>query len=464
MGLLTLLVAGVHACVSLVNFRAGFLLFIFLYASYPRLFALGLGQEGFALTAQRMMIMVTVSLLMLRFLYGATDLKRGFAMLRKESGLAFLFSGLLLSKVIGNLVTGRLDFPAIVSFVDEAVVVFFLLMMTFTVIRTARDVYLVLLAITLSLLPNQFAAIIEFITQESIFPSSLQLDFETNRSAEGMVTGGVRFGSYRVMGTFESSLKLMEMSVLALPMAAYLWTTATARYERYVLGFITLMGPLVIYWTGSRTGQAMLALQLTVYAFQYVRWKFGRMESLLVIVLSALFFSVFLGVNARSIIQGWLFAAGAEKSSLSRVFQYLLSWPLFLQSPWFGYGFARNIVDVIDLDRMDGYYLRTVMEGGLVSLFCLIALFVRSIRRLRMVGRRSSDPAAKPLTNALVLTLAGMLVMMLALNMGTSAFYAFLLFALVPVIQANYAPEVTMAEYKVGSGEVAAEPAGNLSK
>lgn len=405
-------------------------MFVFCYATYPRLFAMGIGNEGFALTAQRMMLLFMMLMFALRYMYGAEDVRRGLRILRQEGATLLLFSGLLVSRLIGNLTTGRLDLAAIVSFVDEAVFTLFIVLLVFTCIRNRRDINILLLVIALSLLPNQLIAVYEFITQGSIFPASLRIDFETARAAEDMLEGGARYGLYRVMGTFENPLKLMAISVLTVPIVVYLRTLVREPMLRNMLLFVLVMQPVVIFWTGSRTGLIMLVLVLGGYAYQFVNARFGRLESTILVLVMALAAATVLALTGKVIVDSFLFSSEGSKSTTSRFLQYAFSIPLVQESPLFGYGYARNIVDIIDIKRMDGYYLRTVMEGGLVALGCLLALYWRSIRMLNRLYARTKDDIAV----CLRISLGAMAVMMLALNMGTSSFYTYMFFGVVVML------------------------------
>jgi len=430
-GLLTLAVAALQSCAAFMNYRLGFLLFVFFYATYPRLLAVGLGDQGFALTAQRIMLLMLLLLFGLRYIYGASDVRRGMAILWQESGTLILFFGLLLSRVLGNLLTGRFDLSAIVSFVDETLFTLFLVLLAFSVIQTRRHVHMLLLVIVLSLLPNQIIACIEFVTQRSIFPASLQVDFETSRSVGAMLEGGTRFGLYRVQGAFESPLKLMAVMVLTMPLTIYLRGITRKGFLRSLLTMILLLQPVVIFWTGSRTGIMMMLIVVMAYVYRFVKYRFGKLESALLIFLMGSLALMFLILTADSILNNFLLGSEGSRSTTSRLVQYVLSYPLIKTSPLFGYGYARNIVDVIDINRMDGYYLRTVMEGGLVALTCLVMLFWRSLRKLG----RLQNSGDYHLALSLRISLCAMAIMMLALNMGTSSFYTYLFFGLTLILE-----------------------------
>ena len=447
MGLLTLLVGALHALVTVVNFRAGFLLFIFAYATYPRVFAFGLGAAGFALTAQRLMLVSLAGVFLLRLLYGTRDVRLGLQALYEEKALLFAIGGLLLARLAGNLLTGRIDVAVMATMVDETLYTLFVALLVLTCITNRKHVYLLLTVIVLSMFPNELAAIVETLIQRSIFPASLTVDFETARDAESLITGSARFGFYRVMGFFDSSLKLMAVAIAIFPLAVHLAQKADSELTRRLMAFIAFMIPVCIVLTGSRTGLMILLLMLAFYGYHYVRRRFGPLDAFLLMSVMVLIGTVALFLLFDDIVNNFLFGKVGGKSSASRVLQYLFSWPLFLDSPWLGYGYARNIVDVIEINRIDGYYLRIALEGGVVALGCLAWIYWRSIRTLTIL-HQLGDPGA---AQALKLALYMLAIMMLALNMGTGSFYVYLYAAITVAMK-----RIVLAEHAAGS----AVPAG----
>jgi len=436
-----------HAFVTLVNFRAGFLVFLFAYATYPRFFAVGIGGAGFALTGQRIMLVSLAGVFLLRLLYGTRDAVAGMNAFLQERALLLGFLGLLLSRLAGNLLTGRVDVAVIVTFVDEAMYTLFIALLALTCITTRKHLYTVLTVIVLSMFPNEIAAIIEAFIQRPIFPASLTLDFETARDATGIVAGAARFGFYRAMGFFDSSLKLMAVAICILPVAIHLVQRANTQFKQRLIIFIAFMIPVVVLLTGSRTGIMVLILMTAFYGYQFVRRRFGPLDAFLLMTVMVIVGAGLLFFLADDIISNFLFGKVGGRSTTSRVLQYAFSWPLLLESPWLGYGYARNFVDVIDINRIDGYYLRIAMEGGVVALTCLFFIFWRAIRTLSLL-EKLGDPGA---AYALKLSLYMLAIMMLALNMGASNFYVYLYAAIAVALK-----RIVLAEH--AAGQLATEP------
>jgi len=426
MTLLTLFVSLFQAGIAALNLRNGFFLFVFFYATYPRLLAIGLGSEGFAISAQRMMIFGLLLLMILRFLFGSKDLQNALRTARANWQICLFMILMLGARLVGNFATGRVDSTVYASLIDETCFTLVVFLLCLTCLKTRRDIYTLLFVIALSLAPNQIAVFIETVMQKSIFPASLQIDFETSRSAEIMLEGSERFGLYRVMGTFDSSLMLMEVTTIILPLVIYFAIHSAEQKWRILMGIIAAIAPITIFLTGSRTGVMLLAVTASFYGYRFCLKRFGKTEGTLLLLFLATAVGVFLYFNIQSMIQNFLLSGGAGYSTASRVFQYVFSWPLILESPYYGYGYARNIVDVIDLKSLDGYYLRIVLEGGIISLFSLFAIQFKTWRSLASVRGRPISSDDRELAISLQTSVALIAIMMLALNMSVSFFYAFL--------------------------------------
>jgi hypothetical protein len=427
MGILTILVTAIHAGTSLVNFRLGFYTFIFLYVTYPRLFAIGIGGEGFALTAQRIMLLTMAVLFFLKILYGSADTQNAIRIFRDERTIAISFAGLLLGRLIGNITTGRIDLTVVTGFADEFLNTLFIVLVICCCLTKRTHVHKLWVIFAASVIVNELVTCIEFFIQGSIYPDSLNLDFETARSSEKMIEGGSRYGSYRVMGLFDSTLKLMALGCLALPIFWHLAKNARLPNERIIFYSALAFLPLMILMTGSRTGMIVMVFVILCYLTPIIINSFSGIMRVVIISTISLLIIAVLYASLDSLLNSFLFGSGTGKSTASRVFQYVYGWELLLQSPIFGYGYARNIVDVIEIQTIDSYYLRVLMEGGAVALVSLLALFRSTFLLLGRVKLNADNESDKQLAAGLQITLAVLAVTMLVINMGTISLYVFVI-------------------------------------
>ena len=129
-----------HFTLSIIHYRAGFFLFMLLYGIYPRFFSLGLSNEGFALTGQRAMILVLFGLFILRVLWGSAEVRLALNLLKQYRMLMLYLSLFLLSRLAGNLVTGRIDVGSIGAMVSEVMLSAFVVILVITYVRTRADI------------------------------------------------------------------------------------------------------------------------------------------------------------------------------------------------------------------------------------------------------------------------------------------------------------------------------------
>ncbi len=431
MSVVFLVVTGIHGLVSLASFRMGFYLFIFLYGIYPRFLAVGIGTHGFALTAQRAMVVTLFVLLMLRMLFGTSDFGRVMEFFRKNKLIFVLLLSIPLAKVAGNIVTGRLDAGVIGAVINEFFLTIFVVILVVACVTTIRHVIIVVSVVVFTLLINELAVIVEISKGGSLFADALEIDFAT-RDDRDLLAGRLRSGSYRAMGLFQTSLEMAAFTCLAFPLGVAALGIVRDTGVRTVAALVLVLAGPVIYWTGSRTGLSVYALLVAFYFFRVItrplNSRFRAVVSFftIAIVLAAVYFF------ADEILR--YFLTGIERahlrSAFSRIEQYVFSVPILAESPWFGFGFSRSIVDIIDLENLDGLYLKTAMEGGVIAVTLLMLLFSRTIWELIQIRSKTLDKRITRITEGLAISLTSIMVMGLALSLPSNKFYAFLIIGL----------------------------------
>jgi O-antigen ligase len=191
------------------------------------------------------------------------------------------------------------------------------------------------------------------------------------------LAGRFRNGDYRVMAGFESALLLGAF------LSATMWISASyLRYRRKTLLaiIVILVCCLDIYFTDSRA--AMLATVLAgpiciiLYMMKHMRQKqrAGFVLSIILLVsIVALFgyFSVFVPY-----LRSLQFATDqASDSTSQRLDQFVNVWHLLVHRPILGYGAMQTYVgDLSDLNSIDNYYLKSLLQAGLIGLFSTIMI------------------------------------------------------------------------------------------
>ncbi|MBS94443.1 MAG: hypothetical protein CL799_08395 [Chromatiales bacterium] len=414
-----------HLVVSLVNFRAGVFFFLFFYAVYPRFFSLGLGGDKFAMTGQRAMVIIIFLLCVLRFLWGSADIREAWLAIEKYKGILIALTGLLLAHLAGNIVTGRLDPGSISVGVSECLFSIFVVYLIILVVRKKQDVLILTGLLVLSLLLNQGIAIIEFSIDKSIFPTTLDLQYEQSRSEEDLLEGRVRADHFRSMGVFDSGNALGGLIIVILPFA---FMSLQAFYSpfRVVLSAIVIMLAMpTAYFTGSRTALGFTLAIIAWYLYSFIARGLSKGGRRLLLA-----FFVFIGLGAAlpflgDIIETVLFG-DTEGSTMARYLQYGYTFVALTESPFFGYGYAQNISEIVNIKPLDSYYMRIALGGGLVAIACLLYSMRKAYVLAGSFAARSTDKIVLAAAQAIRVMLVTFSISMAVQQMPQIRMYAFL--------------------------------------
>jgi len=431
------LVTGIQGLVSVHRFKAGFLVFVFLYGAYPRFFALGVAEQGFALTAQRAMIVVMFFLYMIRWLYGCDDIRRGVDRLVRNKTIVLLLAAILLSKLLGNVATGRFDIGVAATLTTNMLFTIFVVMLTVTCIKSRNGIYLVMFMIVLSLLVNLFAILIEYINGESLFKDAVQIDYADSgiKSTEAILEGAERGARYRVMGFFDNSLEFVSFICPCIPIAVALFLATRERLVRVLTAMTVLIALPAMVWTGSRTVVLGMGSILLIASYRFFCRRLSRRGRIIFTLVGLVAFMLLLYGSwdwfaAKLLSPDRLYA----RSSLQRVVQHVSAGVLIMQSPFFGFGYARNIADLVDIKPLDSYYLRIMMEGGLVALVSFFALMAVVISKLSRISRLAIEKADMYLAEGLLLSVVSIIAMTPVITYVHPSFYLYLIIGMTLVL------------------------------
>lgn len=424
-----LAVLSVHLVVTALDIRLGLILAIFLYGLYPKFLSLGLSSEGFALSGQRAMLYMLTGFYILHALWGSSDVRRGLLILDRYRWIIVLTAVYLGARLVGNLVSGRLDIGSIAALVNQSMVSILILILLVTYVKSKADVIVVLTAVILSLAINQFAALTEFFIGHSLFPENLDLQYQTTEDSRTL-EGSSRAGSYRSRGLFDNPLKLTGFICLAFPMSVALLKTSGTYLHKVLLSAVIFFVPVVAVLTGSRTAIVVMAFIVSMYLYTAMSRGMSRIGKRALLVAG-----IGLAVSALYLVGGGLLETaflGSDyaRSSESRVLQFVRVPIALSESPFFGFGFARNIIDLVDAGHVDSFFLQTALEGGLVAVVALIFVLVLALNLLRKVSGSSTDSELRILATNLSIAIGAAFVLSLVLSMSVIRFYIFLLVGL----------------------------------
>jgi hypothetical protein len=421
--LLTVILA--HFMATTLRFRVGLLVMIFLYSLYPKFFSLGVSDEAFALSGQRAMLYLLLGFYVLHALWGSTDVRRGIELAMRYRWVVFGTAVLLIARLGGNLATGRFDLGSFAAMVNEAVISLLIIILVITCIKTKNDILTALTLVSVSLLVNQFVAIYEFSSGRSLFPASIDIQYAIDKTGK-LTVGSIREGFFRARGFFDNPLKLAGFLCLTIPGSVALVRTSPIFAVRLMAAATIVLALPTAIFTGSRTAITVILMIFGWYAYAYVAQRFGRYSRVIirigVIVLAVTAIITIAAGVADSILSG----SQLDRSAESRALQFVRV-PLALQaSPLFGFGYARNIIDLVDAGHVDSYFLQTALEGGLFTLAILLIVFHVSLKLLVAVRRHSDDRNFAIIARHLSVSIGFAFLLSLVLSLSDIRFYLFL--------------------------------------
>ncbi len=416
------------------DMRAAFFVAILFYGIYPRFFAMGFAEDGFALTMQRAMLFLLLAMYLARALWGSAEVRQGWELLQRYRLALAALLVYLLARLVGNLLTGRLDLSVAGQLISESLISLFIVLLAVTYVRTRSQIIIVLGLVMASLLFNQLVSVYEYLAQETVFPADLSLRYEVGGRGDAVVAGRIRDASFRAMGVFDNPLKLTALLGMALPLVGYLATNAGTLLVRVLAGASLLLALPTAIFSGSR---AALGIVLLIFAWFGYRWLTRDMATtgrLLVAICGAVAGAALLGLFADELLRELLFGDAYARSTEARLSAYVSVPLLLLEAPLFGFGYARNIVETLELGALDPFYLRLALEGGAVSLLAFITFLVATVRLLGPVKLTSPNSADVRLAQALRLSLAVVVLLALLLTLSYVRMYLFLFAGLAMVL------------------------------
>lgn len=429
-----LLTVGAHALTCMFSIRVGILIFFFFYPLYPRFFALGVSSEGFALTGQRAMLFLLAGFYVLRVLWGSVEVRRGLEELQRYKVLFYAVVGFLLARLAGNLVTLRIDLGSIAALVGEVLLSLFAMVLVVTYFRSRNEVVRLLSVIVVSLLVSQLTATFEFFRGESLFPQELEIQYESAIDEERLLEGRTRADVYRAMAFFDNPLELAGLICLTFPLAIAAAGIRQALMLRLLSILSVLLAIPVAVFTGSRTAVGAVLLVIAWYAYLSISrgmTRFGRMFFALVAIAGGI---GAVWVVGSGLIERVLFGEGFTGSTTYRALQYVYVAATLPESPLFGFGFARNIGDVVDIRPLDSFYLRMVLEGGIAALLAYFLAISRCLSIHRRLLRQSGDALIRGLATALMVSLTMALLIAFVLSLPFDRLYIFVAIGLTVTI------------------------------
>ncbi|MDP6653021.1 MAG: O-antigen ligase family protein, partial [Gammaproteobacteria bacterium] len=262
---------------------------------------------------------------------------------------------------------------------------------------------------------------------------TLDLQYKQARSAEDILTGSIRGGNFRAMGVFDSSNALGGLIAAILPFAFISLQAFYSTFRAVLSATVILLAVPSAVFTGSRTSIGFTLVIIAWYVYRYIARGLNKGGRNLLLA-----FFIFLGLLAilpflGDIIETILFG-DYEGSTMARYLQYGYTFVALTESPFFGYGYARSISEIVNIKPLDSYYMRMALEGGLVAIACVFYSMRKAYVLAGSFAARSTDKVVLAAAQAMRVVLVTFSFSMAVQSMPQIRLYSFLTIGLVMAI------------------------------
>lgn len=403
----------------LLSLESAALVLLLFLPIFPKFWALGLGEGGFALTLQRVLILQFLLLACLHVIRSRSFRTSLLSVMRCRRVPLVLLGIWLFWFLLSSAAAPRSLLTGVVATGNIFVHGPALILIGFILFRRAAHRDRALLVVYLATVVVGSVVFWEIWQSEPVFqPSELQYEtFEENIEA-----GRTREGQYRAMGTFSNPLELAVFFVGIVPLSFWGIIRGGHVAIRVAASFAFVCSTVGTVYTQSRAGLLVLIAELLVtswYMFGSTRLTWTAIFKTVPYIFLLL---LFLLLGPLEIFNRFL-TLGGETGLLSlawRLLQVDQGIGLVLQQMVLGHGPTRNVLDVVDLQSIDILLLRIALEGGLVALAAYGGFLLSSVLPGKGLG------AGGRLATALRLTAVFQVAMMFAVSIHYAFFIGYI--------------------------------------
>lgn len=413
----------------LLKARWGLILFVFLLAFSPRTAALALGAEGFALTFQRVASLCLVGYFTVRFLMQEAMQTRVWTLVGQERFVRML-ALLALAKLLITVFFA--DMKYLVYAIDDIILSLGMFVIFAGLTWNSEQFHQIVFGLCASVVVSGLLGVVEMQLGRPLLQMLIHSEIG---GAEQALAGRVRDGSYRLQVFFDNPLSLTEFAVYVLPFAIMgFFLFSGLRKIFFMLAIASAV--FLIYGSGSRSG--VIAGVAAILSF-FMGFHWSRFSARLKVLLMLLFAAVIvyaLVLSADAITQLGQEGLGAEfwrydekeRSSLSRALQYFEVFGALSDSNLLGVGMRQNYTRELEaIRRLDNYYLRLLLEGGVLAIVFFVALVVSAFKKVANVANNRNARDVRLVCAGTAAFLVAFVIMKLFISMPTNNVYFFAL-------------------------------------
>lgn len=411
---------------ALFRIRWGLGIFIFMLSISPRSTALAIGSSNLAFTFQRAAILLLLTMLLLSSIQSRGMVSGSLVRVLNDS-LVKTVLVLACIKILATMIS--IGASGILYAVDDALMTVGTVLI-FAYFGNSRLFNIVMFSILLALLISFFMGVVETFVEKPLL--SFIVD-GTVYGTQSALSGLVRGNSYRLQAGFDNPLSLAEFAVYTLPFSL-LGRHYFKGYKRFFCSVSLLMAGFLIFGTGARSGIIAAAVAIVTFQSALIWNRLSKTSRfvLLTFIIALFFYAAVQAFGFISVLSGEASNAsfaeyeGAERSTLSRALQYSEVWHALQSSPLLGFGVRQNFANALDaIHRLDNYYLRLLLEGGLSALGLFAMLIFLTVKRINNINHNLGLSSEKLMFAFFVSFLASFLVMKLFISMPSNNIYIY---------------------------------------
>lgn len=395
--------------VGISSLRWAFFLLVALLPFLPFYFAIPVGGSsgGAGIAAAQLSTFVLFLLLVLSLLLDAKGWQRSLRAIAAQKWFLWSFALLSSSRLISTVINQPLG--AVFYWADEMLL---LTTVFFLAVRVVLDLS------SIDKLGRIFFGIAMIQAVFAFLESSLGhhlllgvVNIQVSTVGANILDGIVRGGSHRAQTFFDNPLTMAEYMLYMLVAVYFLYRM---QYQQRTLMTWCALGLILLAILQTKARFPFVLLTTTIVLFQLLSIStrisaISRVMLLVSIVLGGLAISFLVGYFVFNFDQflpvlNAMFAdetdISKKASIISRAVQYAAI-PTEILSQWsaglLGEGYRSNLIERLDI-RLDNYYLRIMIEGGLIALasyitmlFFLVIRSLKAYRQLRYLQLTSQD-------------------------------------------------------------------------
>ena len=418
--------------ISAYRIRWGLLFFAFVLPFSPRALAIPIGSEGLALTGQRLWMACFLIYFVFALMQNKLLRLRIRNMLSKQASFVRVLSALLILKLASTVFFA--EWRDLLYFFDDLLFSALAFTIYYAYFRTRAQFVSLIFFVVLGVLLSGLLVPLEWVASKPVLSHVVE---SRVYGADVALAGRERAGAYRVQALFDNPLSLTEFVVLALPLAIYF--ISAGRGRKRLIGVVSLgLVPMILLGTGARSGWLVSAVSIGILflAFYWPRLSTGLRFFVGTIIAIGVLASLMQAIpviyaygEMRDGENLWQYDS-SERSSIERASQYFIVTKEVFSGNYLGFGVRQNFTNELKfLNNLDNYWLRLMLEGGILALFLFMmiiyVLFSRTLRFLNETGRRRED---RYLCAAMIAFLTAFALMKFFLSMPSNNIYLYLIF------------------------------------